>query len=142
MHLHLRIVRFTAPLDSIIDGIRIHSHTDHVHCTPNLAFKYVFLNCIYSTATRHNRTNLQRLPTHPLLSKTIEMSENNNVEDWRKVTGIGTGQKWGATTQQSTDGRAWGIAISQSVNESKPPPSKGLNAAAPSFTPGSVKSKT
>ncbi|KAG9194843.1 hypothetical protein G6011_04878 [Alternaria panax] len=69
------------------------------------------------------------------------MSGNNNVEGWRKVTGIGTGQNWGAPTQNSTKGRVWGTEMSQSVNGRNPSPPKGLNAAAQSFTPGGDKPK-
>jgi hypothetical protein len=69
------------------------------------------------------------------------MSKNNNFENWRKVTGVGHGQNWGTPTQHPTSGGAWGTAMKQSADGSKSSPSKGLNAAATSFTPGGNKSK-
>jgi hypothetical protein len=69
------------------------------------------------------------------------MPGNDNVEDWRLATGLGHGQNWGAPTQYPTDGRAWGMAMNQWANSNKSSPVKGLNAAAPSFTPAGDKSK-
>jgi len=72
------------------------------------------------------------------------MSENNDPENWRNVTGIGHVQNWGAPTAHPKDGTAWGKAMNPSANNnntnndkaSPATPAKGLNAAAPSFTPG------
>jgi len=73
---------------------------------------------------------------------------SGNPEDWRKVTGIGHGKDWGAPTAYPKNGTAWGKALNPSANnndtnndtnndkDSLATPAKGLNAAAPSFTPG------
>jgi hypothetical protein len=81
------------------------------------------------------------------------MSDNNPIDTWRDITGIGHGASWCAPTSYNADARVWGAAIKH-VNKdstSASPSSekstlssvsvsvsgkKGLNAEAPVFVPG------
>jgi hypothetical protein len=72
------------------------------------------------------------------------MSGNNDPENWRNITGVGHGKDWGAQTAYTDNATKWGKAIKQPADTDKSSPvtpAKGLNAAAPSFTPGGENTK-
>jgi hypothetical protein len=132
--------------DSVSLPLDIRSLLQPLLTLPNHSRKSLPRSNNASTSTQSTHlTNLHKS------SPTPNMSENNPIDSWRDVTGIGHGQTWGAPTSYTSDARAWGAALKQTVNGSSASPfsqkstlstvsavsgNKGLNAEAPVFVPG------
>ena len=66
----------------------------------------------------------------------------DNIDSWRNITGIGHGKFWGEPTSYTSDARAWGEAIKQTVSSTSvsPSPSRFSEKSTPSASPDSEKS--
>jgi hypothetical protein len=92
---------------------------------------------IYHLA-QHNQRN-QHKQQEQLPSKA---NMSNNIDSWRKITGIGHGKSWGAPTSYTSDACAWGEVIKQTVGSisASPSPSPPSEKRTPSASPDSGKS--